>query len=54
MIPNLRLRTVLCLGGMRGAINVLKRPANQVENRAAVVSVAGRPPPRSRDAGGQP
>lgn len=41
-------------GGMRGAINVPKRPASQVENRAAVVSVAARRPPRSRDAGGQP
>ena len=41
-------------GGMRGAINVPKRPASQVENRAAVVSVAARHPPRSRDAGGQP
>ena len=54
MIPNLCLRTVLCPGGMRGAINVLKRLANQVENRAAVVSVAVRRPPRSWDAGGQP
>ena len=41
-------------GGMRGAINVLKRPANQAENRAAVVSVAARRPQGSRGAGGQP